>query len=178
MRSPDFAGGGERDETGCVEYRQPDCQRHQNDVYFAERTVDAPLPGAIGPFVSKRGKLHFARISPAREALNKNKLQRDQTDCTDIGQPNSLTPRARQFTDPPMLDPSVLPTVISSPANCRDREERLRRTCSSRATSNSLARLRSATRSASLLIPRAGAAKAGGKRVTPLDRIKAAISAS
>jgi len=57
MRSPNFGSVGERDETGDVEYRQPDCQRHQNDVYFAERAVKAPLTRAVGPSVCKRGYL-------------------------------------------------------------------------------------------------------------------------
>ena len=44
MRSPDLGGGGKREETYKVEYRQLDCQRCQNDIYFAQRAVEAPLP--------------------------------------------------------------------------------------------------------------------------------------
>jgi len=70
IRSPDLGDGGERNETGCVEHRQPDCQRHQNDVYFAEGAVEATLPGAVEPS-SVKGGAAFAGISPANEAWNR-----------------------------------------------------------------------------------------------------------
>src|ERR1041384_7935216 len=86
MRSPNLGIGGERDETGDVEYRQPDCQRHQNDVYFAEHAVEEPLPRAVGLSVCKRGGLHLRVSPPASEALTGSKLQRKQTARTDLAQ--------------------------------------------------------------------------------------------